>query len=76
MHNLFAPDGDLKFTRGRISMNCNDYGRSWYSCDEVAGDLELKHFNIERNGKFPRKLATQDYFIQNPRPSGRPWHPG
>ena len=141
MHNLFAPDGDLKFTRGRISMNCNDYGRSWYSCDEVAGDLELKHFNIERdkrgiipliraaqrynpdltfwispwsppswmkinhdypvvssrhndadpsidyllygsvegidedemkflgerNGKFPRKLATQDYFIQDPR---------
>lgn len=150
MHNLFAPDGDLKFTSGRISMNCNDYGRSWYSCDEVAGDLELKHFNIERdkrgiisliraaqrynpdltfwispwsppswmkinhdypvvssrhndaypsidyllygsvegidedemkflgerNGKFPRKLATQDYFIQDPRPSGRPWHPG
>lgn len=141
MHNLFAPNGDLKFTRGRISMNCNDYGRSWYSCDEVAGDLELKHFNIERdkrgiipliraaqrynpdltfwispwsppswmkinhdypvvssrhndadpsidyllygsvegidedemkflgerNGKFPRKLATQDYFIQDPR---------
>lgn len=141
MRNLFASDGDLKFTRGRISMNCNDYGRSWYSCDEVAGDLELRHFNIdrdkqsiiplvraaqkynpnltfwispwsppswmkinhdypvvsskhnnanpdvdyllygslegidedemkflgERNGKFPRKLATQDYFIQDPR---------
>lgn len=141
MHNLFAPDGDLKFTRGRISMNCNDYGRSWYSCDEVPGDLELRHFNIdrdkrgiiplvraaqrynpgltfwispwsppswmkinndypvvsskhnngrpevdyllygsvegidedemkflgERKGKFPRKLATQDYFIQDPR---------
>lgn len=141
MHNLFAPDGDLKFTRGRISMNCNDYGRSWYSCDEVQGDLELRYFNIERdkrsiipliraaqkynpaltfwispwsppswmkinndypvlssrhneadpqidyllygsvegidedemkflgdrNGKFPRRLATQDYFIQDPR---------
>lgn len=141
MHNLFAPDGDLKFTRGRISMNCNDYGRSWYSCDEVQGDLELRYFNIERDkrsiipliraaqkynpdltfwaspwsppswmkinndypvvssrhnngdsridyllfgsvegidedemkflgerkGKFPRKLATQDYFIQDPR---------
>lgn len=141
MHNLFAPEGDLKFTRGRISMNCNDYGRSWYSCDEVQGDLELRYFNIERdkrsiipliraaqkyntgltfwaspwsppswmkinndypvvssrhnqadksvdyllygsvegidedemkflgerNGKFPRKLATQDYFIQDVR---------
>ena len=141
MRNLFSPEGDLKFTRGRISMDCNDYGRSWYSCDEVAGDLELKYFNInrdresiiplarfaqhynpemtfwispwsppswmkinhdypvvsskynnanpgtdyllygsldgidedemkflgERKGKFPRKLATQDYFIQDPR---------
>lgn len=141
MRNLFSPKGDLKFTRGRISMNCNDYGRSWYSCDEVQGDLELRYFNIERdkrtiipliraaqkynpdlgfwvspwsppswmkinndypvlssgfnkanpqtdyllygtvegidanemqflgerNGKFPRKLATQDYFIQDPR---------
>ncbi|MDH6343387.1 glucosylceramidase [Parabacteroides sp. PFB2-12] len=141
MHNLFAPEGDLKFTRGRISMNCNDYGRSWYSCDEVQGDLELRYFNIdrdkrsiipliraaqkynpeltfwaspwsppswmkinndypvvssrhnqadsridyllfgsvegidedemkflgERQGQFPRKLATQDYFIQDPR---------
>lgn len=141
MHNLFAKDGDLKFTRGRIGMNCNDYGREWWSCDEVQGDLELRHFNIERDkrgiipliraaqkynpsltfwaspwsppswmkingdypvvsskhntadakidyllygsvegidedemkflgerqGKFPRKLATQDYFIQDPR---------
>lgn len=141
MHNLFAPEGDLKFTRGRISMNCNDYGRSWYSCDEVQGDFELRYFNIdrdkrsiipliraaqkynpaltfwaspwsppswmkinndypvvssrhnnadnridyllygsvdgidedemkflgERQGEFPRKLATQDYFIQDPR---------
>lgn len=141
MHALFAPDGDLRFTRGRISMNCNDYGRSWYSCDEVQGDLELRYFNIdrdktsiipliraaqkynpdlgfwispwsppswmkinnnypvisrgkdtadpridyllfspaegmdgddvklhaERKGEFPRRLATQDYFIQDPR---------
>ncbi len=141
LYNLFDPKGDLKFTRGRISMNCNDYGREWYSCDEVQGDLELRYFNIERDkrniipliraaqkynpeltfwaspwsppswmkinndypvvssrfnkqdnridyllfgtvdgidedemkflgerkGKFPRKLATQDYFIQDPR---------
>lgn len=141
LRNLFSQDGELKFTRGRISMNCNDYGRSWYSCDEVAGDFELRYFNIERDkkgiiplirsaqrfnpeltfwvspwspptwmkingdypvlsskyntmdpkkdyllygsldgvdedemkflgerdGKFPRKLATQDYFIQDPR---------
>ena len=142
MRGLFAPDGDLKFTRGRVSMNANDYARAWYSCDEVDGDFSLKYFNIEhdkrniiplartaqkyqpnlqlfmspwsppawmkinhdypvspskfnkmderqgyllymddgkrlntdemkltgdRNGVFPRRLATQDYFIQDPR---------
>ena len=139
MHNLFAKDSDLRFTHGRVSMNANDYARSWYQCDDVVGDLSLKHFNIERdkqniiplaraaqkycpelqlfmspwsppawmkinqdycvlsspyntqpkekdyllydgavdpdemklmgerNGVFPRRLATQDYFIQDPR---------
>lgn len=63
MHNLFAPDGDLKFTRGRISMNANDYARSWYSCDEVAGDLELRYFNIERDklGIIPLIRAAQKF---------------
>lgn len=63
MHDLFAPDGDLRFTRGRVSMNCNDYGRSWYSCDEVQGDLELRYFNIERDkrGIIPLIRAAQKY---------------
>lgn len=142
MHRLFAPDGDLHFTRGRLTMNANDYSRAWYSCDTVDGDFQLRYFNIEhdkqnviklihmaqkyqpdltfwmspwspphwmkinhdypvlssryntmpkekdamlydttdatidpdemkllgdRNGVFPRRLATQDYFIQDPR---------
>ncbi len=49
MYNLFSPEGELKFTRGRISMNANDYARSWYSCDEVPGDFELRYFNIGRD---------------------------
>lgn len=63
MRRLFAPDGELKFTRGRVSMNCNDYGREWYSCDEVAGDLELRYFNIERDkrGIIPLIRAAQKY---------------
>ncbi|MBR1521439.1 MAG: glycoside hydrolase family 30 protein [Bacteroidaceae bacterium] len=141
MRRLFAPDGDLKFTRGRLTMNANDYSRAWYSCDTVAGDFQLRYFNIEHDkenviqlirmaqkyqpemtfwvspwsppawmkinndypvmssqwntqakekdyllfdgigeldedevkmagqqqGKFPRRLAVQDYFIQDPR---------
>lgn len=49
LHDVFSPDGELQFTRGRISMNANDYARSWYSCDEVAGDFELRFFNIDRD---------------------------
>ena len=63
MSRIFAPDGDLKFTRGRISMNANDYSRSWYSCDDVAGDFQLRHFNIERDkqGIIPLIRAAQRY---------------
>ncbi|MDE7419525.1 MAG: beta-glycosidase [Muribaculaceae bacterium] len=63
MRNLFAPDGDLRFTRGRIGMNCNDYGRSWFSCDEVEGDFELKYFNIDRDKTsiIPLIRAAQKY---------------
>lgn len=46
---LFSPEGDLKFTMGRFSMNANDYARDWYSCDEVTGDFHLKYFNIDRD---------------------------
>ena len=49
MHDIFAPDGDLRFTRGRLSMNANDYSRAWYSCDTVAGDFALRYFNIEHD---------------------------
>ncbi|MBQ9176286.1 MAG: beta-glycosidase [Bacteroidaceae bacterium] len=49
MHNLFAPDGDLRFTRGRLTMNANDYSRAWYSCDSVDGDFQLRYFNIEHD---------------------------
>lgn len=40
-----------------------------YGSVEGIDEDEMK-FLGERNGKFPRKLATQDYFIQAPRPSG------
>ncbi len=49
LDNLFAPDGELRFSMGRIPMNANDYARDWYSCDEVPGDFQLKYFNIDRD---------------------------
>ena len=49
LRGLFSPDGDLKLTRGRLTMNANDYSLAWYSCDTVAGDFALKYFNIEHD---------------------------
>ena len=49
MYRVFSPKGDLRFTRGRLTMNANDYSRAWYSCDTVAGDFQLNHFNINHD---------------------------
>lgn len=66
MFNLFSPEGDLHFTHGRVSMNANDYARSWYSCSEVSGDFELRYFNIERDKRniIPLARAAQKYYPQ------------
>lgn len=63
LHNIFSPEGDLHITRGRISIGANDYARSWYSCDEVEGDFELRHFNIDRDklAIIPFIRAAQKY---------------
>ncbi|MDE6532739.1 MAG: beta-glycosidase [Muribaculaceae bacterium] len=62
LYNLFSPEGDMRFSRGRISPGANDYAESWYSCDEVRGDLDLKYFNIERDKKriIPFIKAAQE----------------
>lgn len=76
LKNLFSPEHDLKFSMGRFSMNANDYARDWYSCDEVPGDFELKHFNIDRDKTtlIPYIKAAQQY---NPEMSFwiSPWSP-
>lgn len=63
MSDLYSPNGDLRFTHGRVSMNANDYAREWYSCSEVAGDFELKYFNIEHDKRniIPLARAAQRY---------------
>ena len=66
MQRLFAPDGDLHFTHGRVSMNANDYARAWYSCSEVDGDFGNKYFNIEHDKQniIPLARAAQRYCPQ------------
>ncbi|MCF0203590.1 MAG: beta-glycosidase [Bacteroidaceae bacterium] len=49
LSRTFSPDGELRFSMGRISMNANDYALSWYSCSEVDGDFSNKYFNIDHD---------------------------
>lgn len=48
-NRLFAPDGDLRLTVGRIPVGASDYARDWYSSDEYDGDFNMEHFNIDRD---------------------------
>ena len=63
MSDLYSPDGDLRFTHGRVSMNANDYAREWYSCSDIAGDFQLKYFNIDHDKRniIPLARAAQRY---------------
>ena len=79
MQRMFAPDGDLRFTIGRIPVGASDYGRSWYSCDETPNnepDFNMEHFTIERD-----KEAVIPYikFAQRYNPDmtfwASPWSP-
>jgi glucosylceramidase len=45
---LFGEQG-CRFNSGRLPIGANDYSLEWYSCDEVDGDYELTHFNIDRD---------------------------
>ena len=66
LKRIFAPDGDLKYTHGRLSLGANDYARSWYSASEVPGDFELRYFDMNRDLStiIPYIHAAQKY---NPR---------
>lgn len=52
LDNLFVPGKGIGFNAGRIGMNANDYALSWFSCDEVDGDFQLRYFNIDRDQKY------------------------
>ena len=79
MQRMFAPDGDLRFTIGRIPVGANDYARSWYSCDETPGnepDFNMQYFTIERDKEA---LIPYIKFAQRYNPDmtfwASPWSP-
>ncbi len=49
LHELFSPSGGCGFNYCRLPIGASDYAESWYSHNEQAGDLEMKHFSIARD---------------------------
>jgi glucosylceramidase len=48
LQELFSPAG-ANFTLGRAPIGANDFSLGWYSLDETAGDVAMKHFSIARD---------------------------
>lgn len=51
LERLYGKDG-LGFTVGRLSIGSSDYSAELYSYDDTEGDVELKHFSVERDKKY------------------------
>lgn len=49
LHDLFAPDGECRFTFCRLPVGASDYALNWYSHNEKEGDFGMKRFSIERD---------------------------
>ncbi len=49
LHELFSPAGGCGFNYCRLPIGASDYAESWYSHNEQAGDLEMKHFSLARD---------------------------
>ncbi len=48
----FAADTGLNYRLCRVHMNSCDFSLGNYSCDDVDGDVELRHFNIDRDRRY------------------------
>jgi glucosylceramidase len=48
----FAPATGLRYTLGRTHINSCDFALGNYAYDDVAGDFELRHFDISRDRRL------------------------
>lgn len=51
LQNVYGKNG-LGLSVGRISVGSSDYSPELYSYDDVDGDVELKHFSVERDKAY------------------------
>ncbi|MBE6690850.1 MAG: hypothetical protein E7590_06155 [Ruminococcaceae bacterium] len=51
LESIYTKKG-LGLSIGRLSVGSSDYSAELYSYDDVAGDVELKHFSIDRDRAY------------------------
>ncbi len=49
LFRIFDREEGCQFTICRMPIGANDYALEWYSLDEIPGDFELAHFNIDHD---------------------------
>ena len=76
LRDLFDQEAGCKFTICRMPIGANDYAVDWYSHNECIGDLEMKHFSIDRDKQrlVPYIKAAQKY-APNLKVWASPWCP-
>ena len=74
--NLFDQENGCKFNLCRMPIGANDYSVDWYSHNEIAGDLAMDHFSIDRDRQrlVPYIKAAQKY-VPDLKIWASPWCP-
>lgn len=76
LRGYFDPKEGLGYKLCRIHMNSCDFCVDSYSCDDVEGDTDLKHFNIERDKKMVIPLLKRiKEYCQDLKILVSPWSP-
>ena len=76
MTDLFAPDGGMGFTNGRMPIGSSDFALKYYSFDDTPGDLAMEHFSVD-NDKQALIPLIKSALEKNPdlKVWGSPWCP-
>lgn len=75
LKKIYGKEG-LGLSIGRLSLGASDYSPEVYSYDDVEGDVELKHFSVERDEAYIIPMI-QEILAINPslKLFASPWSP-
>jgi len=73
LNELFSADG-LALNFIRLPLGASDFSLSWYSYDDVEGDIDLEYFSIKEDEKYTIPILKEILeIIPNIQIIGSPW---